>query len=509
MKTNGHYAPDAQSAVLGSIALDNGLISEVELSVSDFVGSRDQTLYGLMAELSAEGEQFDIATLAQKLEERGLLESIGGPAHLGKLIDGAVPHPGLVRSHCATIKRNSRLRDLGRVAEFIGSSATTLGADPDVILARAKEKVDALVDGYDLDGNLRPYGGGSNLKRRPELLRLSTVEAKEVNWTWRTYLAFGMLCMLSGDPGAGKTFVAMAIAASLTLGRIPYTGDPCDPVNVCYLSAENSPHHVVRPRFDRLGGDPERFYILQGSIAGDGESAERGAVKLSDIELLRQAIIATKSRFIIVDPIQSYLGAEIDSHRSNETRPVLDGLARLAADYECCVLLVRHFAKTTTGRAIHRGLGSIDLTGAVRTELHCGLVDEQRVLVVAKSNIGQLGKSLGYCIEADGAFRWTGESSLSASDLQVVDPTGEERGALEDAIWHLREALKEGAKPAKDIQRELRDAGLTEATIRRAKTKMGVVSQKTAMTGAWMWTLPSAEDAQASLTQNLEPLREF
>ena len=260
-----------------------------------------------------------------------------------------------------------------------------------------------------------------------------------MDWLWRPYLALGMLAMLSGDPGAGKTYIAMAIAAALSIGRTPYSGDPCEPKHILYLSAENSPEHVLRPRFDRLGGDSSRFHIVRGSIVGEGKDAERGSIKLSDVQLLHQALSATGAQLLIVDPIQSYLGAEVDSHRSNETRPVLDGLARLAEDHKCCVLLVRHFAKAAAGRAIHRGLGSIDLTGAVRTEMHAGQVDDKRAMVQAKSNLGQLGNSLGYAIEGDGSFRWTGETDVTANDLQAAEPTGEERGALDEAVEQLRD----------------------------------------------------------------------
>ena len=138
---------------------------------------------------------------------------------------------------------------------------------------------------------------------RAELLTLATVEAKPVHWLWELYLPIGMLAMLSGDPGVGKTFLALAIAAATTVGRVPYTGEPCTPGVVLYLSVENSPEHVLRPRFDALGGDPSRFQILLGSVTGDGEWAQRGSVRLSDVQILSDALQRTKARLVIVDPI--------------------------------------------------------------------------------------------------------------------------------------------------------------------------------------------------------------
>ena len=311
-----------------------------------------------------------------------------------------------------------------------------------------------------------------------------------VEWLWNPYLAVGMLAMLSGDPGAGKTLIALAIAAAITLGRVPYTGQAFAPAHVLYLSTENSPPHVLRPRFDALGGRPNQFHLLRGSVTGDGE---RGSVRLSDVPLLSDALRQTNARFAVVDPIQSYLGADEDAHRSNETRPVMDGLSRLAEEHGCCILLVRHLGKAPTGKAIHRGLGSIDLTGAVRTELLAGCSPDdpsQRALVQVKSNLGQLGPSLGYTIEGDGKFRWTGESQLTASAILAPEQNGEETGAMAEAEAFLLNALTQGARPQKEIESEARQEGISRRTLTRAKRRLEVRSHKTSLTGAWEWLLP-------------------
>ena len=314
-----------------------------------------------------------------------------------------------------------------------------------------------------------------------------------MNWLWKPYLANGMLGMLSGDPGAGKTYIVLAIAAAVTTGHVPCTGEHREPADVLYLSVENSPEHVVRPRFDSLGGNAGRFHILRGSVVGNGRKVERGSVRLSDLQLLRDALQQTKARLMIVDPIQSYLGAEVDAHRSNETRPVMDGLSRLAEEFGCCILLVRHFSKAPTGRAIHRGLGSIDLTGAVRTELLAGCSPDdpaQRALVQLKSNLGQFGPSLGYVIEPDGTFRWTGESQLTASTILAPELNGEETGARADAKEFLLSALAQGPRPAKDVTAEAGQEGISERTLKRAKRELSVRSRKPDMTGGWEWSLP-------------------
>ena len=68
------------------------------------------------------------------------------------------------------------------------------------------------------DRSVKPHG------RRPDLVRLSDVHAKAVEWLWEPYLPLEMLTILSGDPAIGKTFICLAIASALTRGRTVVSG---------------------------------------------------------------------------------------------------------------------------------------------------------------------------------------------------------------------------------------------------------------------------------------------
>jgi hypothetical protein len=490
----GLNSAEDERACLGAALLDNSLLRGPlsELAVDDFFLAANRELFALMLESSEEGLPFDIIALVTISQQKNSLDAVGGIEYLAMLTDGVVLHPGLTKRHADTVIRLSRLRQIEGLIDRMGRQIEEPRADPEQLLERLAGAVHSLQTGFDLDGNLLPYEPRL-LSRRAEILTLSQVEAKEVNWLWQPYLANGMLGMLSGDPGAGKTYIVLAIAAAVTTGRVPCTGEHRELADVLYLSVENSPEHVVRPRFDSLGGNAGRFHILRGSVVGNGRKAERGSVRLSDLQLLRDALQQTKARFVIVDPIQSYLGAEVDAHRSNETRPVMDGLSRLAEDFGCCILLVRHLSKAPTGKAIHRGLGSIDLTGAVRTELLTGCSPDdpaQRALVQLKSNLGQFGPSLGYVITADGRFSWTGESQLTSSAILGPELNAEESGALAEAKNFLVTVLAEGARPAKDVETEASQAGISERTLTRAKKALNVCSNKHLMNGGWDWSLP-------------------
>lgn len=317
--------------------------------------------------------------------------------------------------------------------------------------------------------------------------RLEEVDAMPVEWLegWMPYIALGTLTMLTGDPGVGKSFIALAIMAQLTrLG-----------INVAYMSIENPAAYVVRPRFDALGGDPSRMILIKGLETPEG----RRNIALQDLVALASVIQKHNVKLIVIDPIQSYLGAHVDQYRSNETRPVLDGLMDLAEVNEVAILILRHVVKAGGNRAIHKGLGSIDFTGAVRSELFAGeTLDKQKAMCHIKSNLGPLGKSQSYQIsEMDdsgrvwqaGYFRWTGECELKVSDLTEPESAKNDESALREAEEWLSQLLAGGARLQADIQVEAKDNGISLRTLRRAKKKLHVKSMKR-VDKKWQWYLP-------------------
>jgi hypothetical protein len=193
---------------------------------------------------------------------------------------------------------------------------------------------------------------------------------------------------------------------------------------------------------------------------------------------------------------------------------VLDGLAKLADKHRCAILLLRHLSKQSGGKAIHRGLGSIDLTGAVRSEMLAGSLPddpEARALVHIKSNIGAYGPTLGYLIDGEGRFAWTGRSEITASQMLEAPSNPEDRSAVDDAREWLADFLSNGSKEQPECRKKAESAGISFATLRRAKDALRVHSYKATVRGAWLWALPDppqgAQDVpQDAHTKMLNPL---
>ena len=277
-------------------------------------------------------------------------------------------------------------------------------------------------------------------------------------------------------------------------------------VSTLYMSNENAASYVLRPRFDALKGDAGRFHLLKGGICSSGEGEVRTGMTLKDVGLLEAALVKTGAKLIIVDPIQSYLGEDTDAYRSNETRPIMDGLITLAEEHNVCVLILRHLSKASGGRAIHRGLGTIDFTGAVRTEMIAGTAPgdpDSRAMVQIKNNLGPKADSLGYEIvgtEMNARLEWLGKSDLTANDLLAPDATAS-RSAVDDAREWLRDFLSNGSKEQRECREKAESVGISFATLRRAKNALRVRSCKPALRGAWIWALPDPPRGAQDLPQ--------
>ena len=145
----------------------------------------------------------------------------------------------------------------------------------------------ATADTHDSEPNLPEpssdtTGPTTPTNRQADLIRLTDVEPRPIEWVWQDRLAVGTLAMLSGDPGSGKTWLALAIAAALSRGRLPLATETQEPCTVLYASTENGGAEVVRPRFEKLDGDPTRLVLLRGVLSDP--SAPPTALSLRDTQ---------------------------------------------------------------------------------------------------------------------------------------------------------------------------------------------------------------------------------
>ena len=510
---------DEEQRCIGAAIADNSLLDGelTGLEPEDFADPTHGELLVVMRLLRERRGSFDLDTLCDILHRHNRLRPSGGRRYLRKLLLRGEKSLGALAPSARLLKRVGKFRREEQQVAPVSRPAVAGASTPAHLGTNGAAGTSAPTAG-------REAGATSTATC------LADIDAVPVEWLWHPYLALGTVALLSGEPGCGTTYLALAIAAAVTNGSTPLSDQldevaeaPADsglaasgqspiangqlrsPTNNVKRETENgnavlflatdSPSRVIRPRFDRLGGDPARLHLVAKSVpahrpaAGNRGRREPLPECQTLLESIETALLATGAKLVIIDTLQAFVG-------DSPGRLPLDELRRLAEEYNCCILLVRHVNRARSGRVRVRTMSGLDLVGATSTELLAGISPydpERRLLAPVRSNVGPLGPALGYAISAEGDFQATGPSELAPDGLLAPALRPEQRSAFEEAVSFLQEALAEGAVRATELQKRAKQEHISPASLQRAKARLGVVSRKFEGHGLWYWNLPGNE----------------
>src|SRR5262245_16147272 len=309
------------------------------------------------------------------------------------------------------------------------------------------------------------------------LRTISSLTPRPLTWLWPKRLALGKLAMLDGDPGLGKSLLALDLCARLSTGR-PFPDDSPGPgpAGSLLLSAEDGEHDTTRPRLQALGADLDRVFVLRpDDVLG------RPLRLPAQLGLLDDALARTGALLMVLDPVIAFLDASACISNDQAIRQVLTPLALLAHRHACAVLLVRHLNKQAGARALYRGGGSIGLLGACRSGWLVARDPsdpDRRVLAQTKNNLAPPQPSLAFTVESsDGIPRlcWQGLSLLTADDLLSARPPPEPVGRPRDrARAFLSAILEDGPQTVRAIWEAACEQGLSERTLYRARRQLQI-----------------------------------
>lgn len=329
---------------------------------------------------------------------------------------------------------------------------------------------------------------------------MELVKVEQIEWLLYPFIPFGKVTIIQGDPGEGKTTMVLQIIAKLTRGEpillnkksqkeaqqdseenlkqeVLSQDKPIQPVNVIYQTAEDGLGDTIKPRLLAAGADCSRVLVID-----DREQP----LTMLDVRL-EEAIMQTKARMVVLDPIQGFLGTDVDMHRANEIRPLMKRMAVLAEKYHCAIILIGHMNKNSNGKSSYRGLGSIDFQAAARSVLIVERLKDEpetRVMCHVKSSLAPEGKSVAFRLDKETGFQWIGEYDISADDLLSGDARGQKSRIAKEFLLDI---LADGGMAQKKIEEEASKQGIKKKTLRNAKQELEIDSVKRG--NQWFWIL--------------------
>lgn len=352
----------------------------------------------------------------------------------------------------------------------------------------------------------------------PVLTCLADVQPTIVKWLWPGRIALGKLTLLVGDPGLGKSFITLDMAARVSKGA-PWPDSPdADSIagGVVLLSAEDDPADTIRPRLDAAEADVDRIFVLRAVKRVDaGTKIERQEPfsLTTDLPALERAIADMRHcRLVVIDPISAYLG-RADSHVNAVVRGLLAPLGEVAAKHGVAVVAVTHLRKGE-GPAMYRTMGSLGFVAAARaahvvTKDRDDLTGQRRFMLPLKNNLATDRTGLAYRLDgsrsANGqpTVRWEADPVDKPAE-EALRPDGGRSGAgdpseLDETKAWLRDALAGGPKAAREIIESAKGDGIAKRTLDRAKRALGVIASKAGFEAGWTWQLPGTPDEPPKL----------
>ncbi len=327
---------------------------------------------------------------------------------------------------------------------------------------------------------------------------VADIEPEHIEWLVDESFPLGMLAVIGGQPGLGKSQISINLAAGVTTGKgLPGAGVFKDIGSVIILANEDDASRTIRPRLDAAGADISKIHIVEG-VAREGTEVDMFQLDSDIADLRMRALQIGDVKLIIIDPPSAYLGTKVDSYKDSDVRGVLMPLTKLAQDTGAMILLIVHLNKRTDGGAQQRFSGSTAWTAAPRVGFMVAEdpVTKQRFMLPVKNNIGN--DRLGYQYHIEEKFIRYGAQTLKSSfvvwdqttNRTVADlltpPKVNRVSVVDDAKTFLNDELAGGPQSVEMLKASAKAAGLSWPSVIRAKKELPIVSNKVG--DGWIWT---------------------
>jgi replicative DNA helicase len=376
---------EAERAILGSVILDNGLVSQaIELlKPEDFYVPSHRRIFLGMISLFERGSEINPILIGEELRREGELESVGGVTFITNLTYG-LPHFANITHYAKIVRDNSLLRQLIKAANKITSEALEAEDDAEVILDHAEQAIFALADERTRQGfaHVKPVADHilekvQEMAGRTAMLTGLTTGFNELD-TMTSGLQPSDLIVVAARPSMGKTSFALTLAQNAAIHAQAVVG-----VFSLEMSKESlvmrmlcSEGHVDAHRFRTGFLSRDEWGRLAGALGRLAETKifidDTPGISVLEMRAKSRRLAAEQKRLdlIIVDYLQLMSGSSRRTEsRQQEVSQISRELKGLAKELNVPLIALSQLSRAPESRTDHRPqLADLRESGAIEQD---------------------------------------------------------------------------------------------------------------------------------------------
>jgi len=322
------------------------------------------------------------------------------------------------------------------------------------------------------------------------------IDPERVRWLWRNYIPAATLTILAGDPGMGKSMIAIHVAARASRGEAMPDGYALSrAMSSAIASAEDKTANTITPRLMAANANCKLVKTIR-KVNIDGKPLYLSFPR--DFSHLKRHIIEGKRKLVIIDPLNAFVEKGVDTYKDQDIRGILAPLEDIAEESGASIVIIAHLNKKEDASTLYRVGGSIGFIGAARSVLGVSYNAEEQtnVLYSLKSNLSRKPPALRYSIEEWKTRNSKGEqittSKIVWSGVSEFDPlrkSGRGDGLRVLILEFLKQELDDGEVEAEQVRKDLASCGICSwKTLGNYKASLGVRSVKKGE--KWFWDKP-------------------
>lgn len=375
---------DAEKAILGSIMLRPGALHEINdvINGDSFYVTKHAQIYKIMLELSSKGEPIDILSVSHKLQEKGLLDQMGGSSYLSELTN-SVPASTNIKYYADVVNKKHILRKIIEAGDHISE----LGFHEEVedvfdILDQAEKRMMGINNNAGGHVFMSLKDSLPEAWDRLEKLHENKGELRGVPTGFHDldqYLS-GLqksdLVILAARPSVGKTTLALDVARQAAMNHgtptIIFSLEMSTQQLVDRLLAAQSKVNAWNLRTGNLSSENE-FAKIRDSL----DSLSKAPIFVDDLagnSIIRMRSVCRRIRaehglgLIIVDYLQLMSTSKNYDNMVNQVTEISRSLKALAKEFDVPVIALSQLSRAVESRGGRPRLSDLRDSGSIEQD---------------------------------------------------------------------------------------------------------------------------------------------